>query len=83
MLANWRKDTEFYRLVEETLYKELSEPTALQVLKKQIHDDNPYVTQNAARDLLTRHDNAVKNHHSGTIEVIIHGIPKLGLPSDD
>ena len=84
-LSNWRKNKDFRSLVEETLHKELSEAAsvAMQVLKKQLHDENKYVAQNAARDLLTRYDNAMKNKHDGTVEIVVHGGPELGMPSGD
>ncbi len=81
-LAAWRKKSEFCEIVNETLNNELAEAAceALHELKAQLHDKNVYVRQNAARDILTRYETAMKSISSGVIEVKVVGGPKLGMP---
>ena len=55
----------------------------MQVLKTQLHDENKFLAQNAARDLLTRYDTARKLYGSGKIEVVVTGMPELGMPRQE
>lgn len=83
-VRRWLKLTAFRDAVSDALNDAMLEAgsLALAELIAELKDDNVYVRQNAARDLLTRYSAALESG-SKTITVHLEGAPELGMPDAD
>lgn len=81
-IHNWFDDEEFQaacraeaaRLHMRTYHK------ACSVLAEQLDHKNPWVRQNAARDLATRYEVDAMGRSSTDVHVIVEGLPAVGMP---
>ena len=56
---------------------------ALAKISEQIDSDNPWVAQNAAREILSRYGEILMGKEDKSITVKIDGMPTLGTPEDN
>lgn len=56
---------------------------ALAKISEQIDSDNPWVAQNAAREILSRYGDILMGKEDKSITVKIDGMPTLGTPEDN
>lgn len=83
-LRLWRKRPEFAELYRDTL-REMTEPACGKAVKKiteQVDDENPWIAQNAAREVLTRFLPMVMGEDDKTITIKVEGMPELGTPEE-
>ena len=83
-VRKWRKEPEFISLYRDTL-REMTEPAcgkAVQKITEQIDDENPWIAQNAAREVLTRFLPVVMGEDDKTITIKVEGMPELGTPEE-
>lgn len=85
LLRNWVKEPAFSELYRETI-RAIALPSygrAFSRIDKQIDDENPWVAQNAARDILNRYNSAVMGDEERDLVIRIEGMPELGVPDDN
>lgn len=83
-VRKWRKEPEFIALYRDTL-REMTEPACGKAVKKiteQVDDENPWIAQNAAREVLTRFLPIVMGEDDKTITIKVEGVPELGTPEE-
>jgi len=83
-LRKWRRMPEFTELYRETL-REMTEPACGKAMKRiteQVDDENPWIAQNAAREVLTRFLPIVMGEDDKTITIKVEGMPELGTPEE-
>lgn len=56
---------------------------AFRVLSDQVRGDNPWVAQNAAREIMSRLEKTVMDIDSNHITISFEGMPKIGVPESD
>ena len=83
-VRKWRREPEFIALYRDTL-REMTEPACGRAVKKiteQVDDENPWIAQNAAREVLTRFLPIVMGEDDKTITIKVEGMPELGTPEE-
>lgn len=83
-VRRWRRRPEFAEVYRDVL-REMTEPACGKAVKRiteQIDDDNPWIAQNAAREVLTRFLPIVMGEDDKTITIKVEGMPELGTPEE-
>lgn len=83
-LRDWRRQPEFIALYRETLM-EMTEPVCGRAIKRiteQVDDENPWIAQNASREVLTRFLPMVMGEDDKTITIKVEGMPEMGSPEE-
>lgn len=85
LIRRWSKDPKFTELYKETI-RAIAMPSygkALRKMNEQVDHENPFVAQNAARDILTRYNSALFGEDKSDLVIRIEGMPDLGTPDDN
>lgn len=83
-LRGWRRQPEFQAMYRETLL-EMTEPIcgrAIKRISEQVDDENPWIAQNASREVLTRFLPMVMGEDDKTVTIKVEGMPDMGSPEE-
>lgn len=84
-IRKWMKDPkciECYRALVRELARECIGPS-IRKLKKQIEDENGWLSNKASNDLLNKFYATVMGEDDREVHVVVEGMPKLGEPDDN
>lgn len=84
-LAKWQDDPAWQEAYNNCVRRAVAPLVgrAVSRIDKQIDDDNPWIAQGAAREVLSRFGSGIMGEDDKSITIKVEGMPQIGVPGQD